>query len=392
MIHPSLSSFSITDILQLIRSENVGPVTFFQLVKKFGSPKAAIEALPHMAARAGLKQKKLSVANIEDIEQELDKLEQFGGAVLRYGDTQYPELLLEVIDAPPLLFLLGDYRYWQNKLCIAIVGSRNASAAGITMARRLAQQCGEHNIAVVSGLARGIDTAAHQGAINSGTIAVIAGGIDNIYPPENKDLYNKLAVSGAILSENQFGATPQARNFPSRNRIIAGMCSAMLVVEAAPRSGSLITARLGIEYNREIMAIPGCPLDSRCRGTNKLLKDGATLVETIDDILQAIQTVQKPTYSTTAELHEAYEDIIAPDSIDDATLRDACNTIEEKLSFTPIQLDELARTTQIPIPMVQSVLLEMELAGKIIRYPGNMVALNYDAKPNHKSEQQVALL
>lgn len=373
--HPSLASFDTLDILQLIRSENVGPVTFFQLINRFGTVRGALDALPELARRGGMK-RRFNLAARGTVEKEYALTERFGATFLRYGDENYPTLLTHIADAPPLLTLRGSSKHWQQKRCIAMVGSRNASAGGCSITRKLARQCGELGLTVVSGLARGIDTAAHQGALAYGTVGVIAGGIDNIYPPENAKLYEAMANEGAILSENAFAASPQARNFPSRNRIIAGMCEGLLVVEAAPKSGSLISARYALDYNREVMAIPGSPLDPRSRGTNGLIKQGAQLIESAEDIVETLHQAhwQRPN----TELREGEPREFESQSHDEQSIDSARSVIEEKLGSTPIQLDELVRETHIPIALVQSALLEIELAARLERSPGGKVALRFN--------------
>jgi len=300
----SLAEFPLIDCLRLIRSENVGPVTFYKLLERFGSPAEALERLPELARKGGLR-RDIQIAPLEKIEKEITLTEKFGARFLRLGEADYPALLKYIHAAPPVLIMRGHAHLWQeNKPCIGMVGSRNASAAGCNLTKKLARECGEQGLTVVSGLARGIDSNAHQGALATGTVGVIAGGIDNIYPPENKLLFDALAEQGAILCENAFGTTPQAKNFPARNRIIAGMCSGLLVVEAAPKSGSLITARYALEQNREVMAIPGSPMDPRSAGANGLIKDGATLIQSVQDILEVmrrapqLQEAPPPQYET----------------------------------------------------------------------------------------------
>ena len=265
----SLAPFPLEDCLQLIRSENVGPVTFFRLVERFGSPKAAMERLPELARKGGLR-RDIAIAPRAKIEKEIMLTQKFGARLIRYGEDDYPKLLEQIHAPPPVLIIRGQAKFWkEGAKCVAIVGSRNASAAGCNLTKKLARECGERGLTVVSGLARGIDSHAHQGALATGTVSVVAGGIDTIYPPENRLLFDALAEQGAIITENAFNTTPQAKNFPARNRIIAGICTGLLVVEAAPRSGSLITARYALEQNREVMAIPGSPMDPRSAGANR---------------------------------------------------------------------------------------------------------------------------
>jgi DNA processing protein len=412
MQHRSLAAFDPLDVLQLIRSENVGPVTFFQLVQRFGSPQEALYALPDLAKRGGMK-RKLTIAPRQKVEREAELTEKFGARFLLYGAEDYPALLTEIPDAPPLLTLRGK-AVWQRsemdsslraersnpgpleqngtglprqreapprndevRVALGMVGSRNASAAGCALTRKLAKQCGEAGMVVVSGLARGVDTAAHQGALASGTVGVIAGGIDNIYPPENAPLYQEIFAQGAVLSENPFGASPQARSFPSRNRIIAGMCQGLLVVEAAPRSGSLITARCGLDYNREVMAIPGSPLDPRSAGTNNLIKQGATLVEGVDDIVEALASLpqQMPREMAGQMAEPSYAIYDYAENTAESAPEDTLTLLEQKLGTAPIQLDELARETALPIHTLQPALLELELAGRLTRHPGGKVSL-----------------
>lgn len=374
MIHPSLAAFDTLDVLQLIRSENVGPVTFYQLIRRFGSPKNALDALPTLAARGGMK-RRLVIASRQAVEKEYELTQRFGAQMLHYGAANYPALLTEIPDAPPLLMLRGSVEFLgKTTPSLAIVGARNASASGRSFTRKLAKQCGELGFTIVSGLARGIDTAAHQGALASGTVGVIAGGIDNIYPPENAPLYDELAEKGAILSENPFGTSPQSRSFPGRNRIIAGMCEGLLVVEAAPRSGSLITARYGLDYNREVMAVPGSPLDPRCQGTNGLIKQGANLIESAEDVVEALQQAKSAILMPMQEPHAPGYDPAPPD---EQTLDDIRQKLEAELSATPIQLDLLARELQLPIATLQPALLELELAGRLARHPGSKVSLLY---------------
>ena len=366
----SLAPFSTFDCLQLIRSENVGPVTFFKLIQRFGSPKSALEHLPEMAKKGGMK-RAIQIAPRDKIEKEIELTEKFGARFIRYGETDYPKLLEHIHSAPPVLAVRGHSHLWQDgQKCIGMVGSRNASAAGQNLTKKLARECGERGLIVVSGLARGIDSNAHQGALASGTVGVIAGGIDNIYPPENKMLFDAMAEQGAILSEQMFGASPQAKNFPARNRIIAGMCAGLLVVEAAPKSGSLITARFALEQNREVMAIPGSPMDPRSAGANGLIKDGAALVQSVNDI---IEILQRPLHL--AEDNQAiyeHESGVSPQETD---LEKARQTVLSLLSPVPTEIDELARQSQVSLTVLQQILLELELANRLSHSHGGKVSI-----------------
>ncbi len=377
MLHTSLADASPFDVLRLIRSENVGAVTFFQLVKRYGSPAKALDALPELANRGGLN-RPIRIASKTAVESELEKAEKYGAKLLLYGQSDYPALLHEIHDAPPLLMLRGSAQLWKQRRCVAIVGSRNASAGGCSLTRKLARDCGEMGLVVVSGLARGIDAAAHQGALASGTVGVIAGGIDTIYPPENLPLYNQLAETGAILSEQPFGSAPHSRSFPGRNRIIAGMCEGLLVVEATPKSGSLISASYALEQGREVMAIPGSPLDPRSHGTNGLIKQGAILIETAEDIFRALQQpirnisslsgMQEPPLSSNSQM------LAEPSEIE---RQKAYQLLLKTLGPVPVHIDAIARETEISIALLQGLVLELELAGRVLRSAGGKIALNY---------------
>lgn len=368
--YPSLAEFPILDTLRLIRSENVGTVTFFQLVRQFGSPGKALGAIADLSLKGGRK-KPITVCSKEDAERELEAITAHGASALVYGGENYPRLLQHIYDPPPFLAAHGNAGLWNNKTCLAIVGARNASANGFHFAQKLAREAGERGIIIVSGLARGIDTGAHKGALASGTVGVIAGGIDSVYPPENDSLYKDMREKGCILSENPFGMAPHARSFPARNRIISGMSAGTLVVEASFKSGSLITARMALEQNRELFAVPGSPLDPRCKGTNDLIKNGAVLCESLEDIL--------PHLSGSREmLFESSNDDYAPppsSPIDEVQMREAREHVIEKLGPTPVHVDEIIRQTELPAQLVWIALLELELAGRLLRLPGGKVSL-----------------
>ncbi|MGB1540392.1 MAG: DNA-processing protein DprA, partial [Rickettsiales bacterium] len=296
--YPNLASESHVDVLRLIRSENIGPVTFFKLVSHFGSVSKALEQAADMSMRGGRK-KPIKIASKSDAERELEQAGKHGATLLVYGDAYYPKMLQTIHDPPPLLMVMGNPALLNRSMNIGVVGARNASANACRFTSKLAQDLGKENVTVVSGLARGIDGSAHQGALSSGTVGVIAGGIDTVYPPEHKDLYAKMREEGVILSEQPFGSVPQPRNFPARNRIISGMSHGIVVVEASLKSGSLITARMATDQNREVFAVPGSPLDPRCKGTNQLLREGCALVESADDVLSHLNALSGPS------LHEA---------------------------------------------------------------------------------------
>lgn len=284
----TLSDAERLDWLQLCRSGGVGPRTFLKLLRRFGSARGGIEALPRLAREAG-GEDRWRPCRRDEAEAELAAIEALGCRLIAHGEPDYPERLAEIADPPPVITVCGQAELLPRP-SVAIVGARNASANGRMLARHLAHDLAESGLVVISGLARGIDTAAHEGALaGSGpTIAVIASGIDVPYPAENALLMAQIGESGAVLTERPVGAVPQARHFPRRNRLISGLSLGVVVVEAAPQSGSLITARLAAEQGREVMAVPGSPLDPRHRGTNQLLRDGATLIETADDVRAAL--------------------------------------------------------------------------------------------------------
>ncbi|MCZ8311684.1 MAG: DNA-processing protein DprA [Magnetospirillum sp.] len=352
--------------LRLIRTENVGPIAFGQLLSRYGSAAAALAAIPDLARRAG--KRSIRVATLAEAQAEIAALAKLDGQFVAKGEPDYPPLLAEIEDAPPLLALRGFAHVWKRP-CIAIVGARNASLNGQRFARDLAQTLGEAGLTVVSGLARGIDTSAHAGALATGTVAVMAGGIDHIYPAENKELYGRIAAQGAVVSEIRFGEVPQARHFPRRNRIVSGMCRGTLVVEAALRSGSLITARLAGDQGREVFAVPGSPLDPRARGANELLRQGATLVETAQDVLDVFSRLhlESPKFSPEKPPASNYK-------ITEKEISDARDSIYQALAPSPTLVDEIVRECQLSAPVVLAALLELELAGLVDRHPGGRVS------------------
>ena len=279
----------LVDRLRLVRTAGIGPVTFRQLIRRFGSAAAALDAVPDLARRGGGKPPRLWER--AEAEREIGRVEKLGARYLTLGQGLYPRLLAELEDAPPLLIARGNLNLL-DRMAVAIVGARNASAAACRFARGLAHDLGQHDLAVVSGLARGIDSAAHDGALESGTIGVIAGGIDVFYPPENEQRQRAMFERGLVVAEMPPGTEPRARHFPYPNPIIAGISAGTVVVEAAPRSGSLITARLAAEAGREVMAVPGSPLDPRAQGCNQLIRDGATLVQNANDIIEELRPME----------------------------------------------------------------------------------------------------
>jgi DNA processing protein len=356
--------------LRLIRSENVGPVSYRQLVQRFGSAAAALDALPDLARRGG--GRALRIAPMGDIERELDAVAGFGGRMIFLGDADYPRLLAQTDSAPPALAVKGDIALLERP-AVAIVGARNASAAGVRFARELATGLAAAELVVVSGLARGIDAAAHWGALGGGTVAVIAGGLDIAYPPESADLQARIATEGLVVAEAAFGTEPQARHFPRRNRIIAGLCAGTVVVEGALRSGSLITARIAAEAGREVMAVPGAPIDPRAQGCNQLIREGATLVQSVADIIEALESFTAGVGGRFASPELDYD---APAFLPAATEPDAdCHAIVGALlSPSPCPIDEIVRQSGLPNATVAAVLLDLELAGRLARHAGGRVA------------------
>jgi DNA processing protein len=348
--------------IRLIRSSSIGPVTYRQLIARFGSAQAALDAIPDLARRGGGKPPRLF--GVDEAERERAKVEKLGARYLTLAQGLYPSLLAELDDAPPLLIAKGDLNLF-DRPAIAIVGARNASAAACRFARSLAHDLGSEGLVVVSGLARGIDSAAHDGALESGTIGVIAGGIDVFYPPENEARQKAMFERGLVLAEMPPGTEPRARHFPYRNRIIAGAALGTIVVEAAPRSGSLITARLAAEAGREVMAIPGSPLDPRAQGCNQLIRDGATLVQNAADVVEAIQPSRPRVASPAFEYEPPAEQLDG----------EAADAVEALLGPSPVSVDEIIRLSGAPSGAVQMALLELDLGGRLDRHAGNRVSL-----------------
>ncbi len=351
--------------LRLIRSDNIGPITYAQLIARFGSAERALAAIPDLAARGGGRAPRL--AERAAIEREMAQVAAFGASYLFLGESDYPDLLAQVDSAPPALIVKGDVALLKRQ-CIAMVGARNASAAACRFARILAQALGERGAMVVSGLARGIDSAAHDGALATGTIGVIAGGIDVVYPPENEARQAAVAEHGLLVAEQPPGTEPRSRHFPYRNRIIAGLAAGTVVVEAAPKSGSLITARLAAEQGREVMAVPGSPLDPRAQGCNLLIRDGATLVQNADDVLEALAPIHP---GAVAARRDGFTSDPVPADAEDTER----NAVIDLLGPVAVPVDELIRQSALPPAIVQTVLLELELAGRLERHAGGRVSL-----------------
>lgn len=357
------------DWLRLIRSENVGPVTFFRLLERFGTPTAALQAIADLAQRGG-RSKPIKVCSKAAAEREILAAEEVGATLLCACEPEFSGLLSTTEGAPPCLYVKGHVSLFQRP-CIAIVGARNASAAGRQFAQGLAKGLGSNGVVVASGLARGIDAAVHEGSLATGTVAVLAGGVDVIYPAENTGLYHAIAESGLLVSEMPPGTEPQARHFPRRNRIVSGLSQGVVVIEATPRSGSLITARYAAEQGRDVFAVPGSPLDPRAEGPNALIREGAILCRGVQDIMDHLNGLQTP------RLWEDGRTFVGttPSLPSESTVASARSLVRDSLSMAPVEVDEILRQCQLSPSVASVVLLELELAGRLERHPGNRVSL-----------------
>jgi DNA processing protein len=356
------------DWLRLIRSDNVGPRTFRALIDHCGGASAAVAALPDLARRGGAT-RPARICSRQDAERELAAAKSLGVTLVASCEPDYPQRLRMIDDAPPLLAVRGASSVLALPM-VAIVGARNASAAGIRFAERMARDLGlAGGLVIVSGLARGIDAAAHRASLASGTVAVLAGGHDHIYPREHVDLAKAILPQGALISEMPMGWEPRARDFPRRNRLISGLAAGVVVVEAAKRSGSLITVRFALEQGREVFAVPGSPLDPRAEGTNELLKQGATLATAAADVI----TVLRPILGQPVELK--LEEPDAPPTPDADPARNERSRITQLLGPTPVSIDDLVRLSGSSPAVVRTVLLELELAGRLERHGGALVSL-----------------
>lgn len=356
--------------LRLIRSEQVGPATFRDLINHFGTAEQALEALPGLARRGGAAGR-IRVAPLSDIESELDQAARLGARFIAMGEPDYPPWLRSIDSAPPVILAKGHLAALKMPM-IAIVGARNCSVIGRKMTLRLARDLGEAGYGIASGLARGIDGVAHEASLQTGTIAVLAGGLDRIYPPEHESLAEQITPKGCLISEKPLGWTARAQDFPRRNRIVSGLSLATIVVEAARRSGSLITADLALKQNREIFAVPGSPLDPRAAGPNQLIKQGASLVTTAKDVIDALRPIQGDAFPDppAAALQEG-----AAAKVSNLSDHDR-NGILDALSTAPVDTDALIRVTGLDSGAVYLALLELDLAGRLARHPGNKVSLN----------------
>lgn len=381
------------DWLRLIRSENVGPRTFRALINQFGGASAALEALPDLARKGG--RLLLKVTSRAEAEKEMAAAARLGIRFVAMGESDYPKTLKAVDTAPPLIAVRGSTDVLARP-CVAMVGSRNASASGLAFTERLSRQLGEAGYVVVSGLARGIDTRAHRATLETGTVAVLAGGHDKVYPSENEPLLRAIVDNGgAIISEMPMGWEPRGRDFPRRNRIVSGLSYGVVVVEAARRSGSLITARFALEQGREVFAVPGSPLDPRAEGTNDLIRDGANLCAGIEHVTSVLEPLLAPgsRFDTSAEepqrllgTEELWDELDLPDVprapkgtiMPDSGFPDESDEeadIVQLLGPSPVSIDDLVRQSGLPIRSVQMTLLELEIAGRLERHGGNAVSL-----------------
>ena len=356
------------DWLRLIRSENVGPRTFRALVNRYGGARAALEALPELARRGGAA-RAIRVHPRAEAERELEAARRIGATFVALGEPAYPRRLAAIDDAPPLIAVRGNLDALARPM-VGMVGSRNASAAGIKFAERLARELGEVGFVIVSGLARGVDAAAHRASLASGSAAALAGGHDRLYPAEHAGLLEAMLAAGVAISEMPFGWEPRARDFPRRNRLISGLSLGVVIVEAAKRSGSLITARFALEQGREVFAVPGSPLDPRAEGTNGLLKQGATLVTETADVIAVLEPILGRTLDLPAEEPAAADDMMPGEPDADVRAR-----VIALLGPAPIGIDDVVRLSGAPAGIVRTVLLELELAGRLERHGAALVSL-----------------
>ena len=353
------------DWLRLIRTQNVGPVAFRDLINRYGDATTALEALPSL-----IRKKPITPPRTDQVEAEMEYADKMGVRLICAIEPDYPKNLRALDPPPPVISVLGNIAAL-HRPCVAIIGSRNASAIGQRFANNLAADLGRSGYTVVSGLARGIDAAAHHGALNSGTVAVLGGGVDHIYPRENTELHTQIGQSGAVVSESPLGYRASARDFPRRNRIISGLSKGVVVIEAAERSGTLITARYALEQNREVMAAPGSPLDPRTKGCNRLIRQGAHLIESADDVVAVLETFRP------LELEEPSSPFaFAPFDADRATsdIENAKSAIVKLLSPTPTPRDDIIRAAKFPLPIVTAALLEMELTGDTLVEPDGKIS------------------
>lgn len=361
--------------LRLIRSDNVGPATFRDLINHFGSAEAALEALPELSRRGGAG-RTIRVASVDDAERELEAAHRFGAVFVGIGEPNYPPALREIDAAPPLLAVKGDLKA-ATRPSLGVVGSRNASISGAKFAAMIARDAAAAGYVITSGLARGIDTAAHRASVQTGTIAALAGGLDRPYPPENVGLLQEITSgAGLAISEMPFGWEPRARDFPRRNRIIAGVSLGVAIIEAASRSGSLITARYAADFGRLVFAVPGSPLDPRCHGTNDLLKQGAIVATSPTDVIEGLAPLSRDDLFSRLAIKDAAVQEVRPTPAEPSAPGDGDRArIVEALGPTPVEVDDVIRHTGLSASEVYLVLLELDLAGQLCRHGANLVSL-----------------
>ncbi|WP_372891142.1 DNA-processing protein DprA [Rhodosalinus sp.] len=366
--------------LRLLRSRRVGPATFHRLLGEHGTAEAALAALPEVARAAGVEEYRPCPAGVA--EAELAAGRKAGARLLLHGRPGYPAALMDLADAPPALWALGDTELLARS-ALALVGARNASSLGLRMARALARDLGAAGQVIVSGLARGVDAAVHEAALEHGTVAVMAGGVDVLYPSENAALARRIEAAGLRLSEQPMGAVPRARHFPARNRIISGLARGVIVVEAAARSGSLITARTALDQGRDVLAVPGHPFDARAAGCNALIRDGAPLVRSAEDVLETLQTPAEPRLPLAPpEVSDPPGAPLPAKRAEGAARRDRATTaalhaeILSRLGPSPLAEDQLIRDLGTGADAVAPALLDLELDGRITRQPGGLLALS----------------
>ncbi|MEM6589863.1 MAG: DNA-processing protein DprA [Pseudomonadota bacterium] len=358
--------------LRLLRSRRVGPATFYRLLNAHGNIQDALAALPDLARTAGAKGYTPCSADV--VEAEFARANQFGAQLICRGDATYPSLLAQIPDAPPALWAIGDITLLARP-SISMVGARNASSLGLRMTRSLARELGEQGHIIASGLARGIDAAAHKSALETGTIAVMAGGVDVVYPSENTDLARDIATSGLLISEQPMGLEPRARHFPSRNRIVSGLSPALVVVEAAAKSGSLITARAALDQGREVLAVPGHPFDARASGCNMLIRDGATLLRGGNDVLEVLSGgLALNTVSQSGAAQDQTTQTRQRDTRPREETRKLHQVILDRLGPSPVPEDQLIRDLGTPAAQVTPLLTDLEVDGKIERHPGGLLS------------------
>lgn len=375
MSYTELSFSERRDWLRLIRTTTVGPVAFSGLLKRYGNAGDALAALPSLAARASRKAK-MVIPPLEDIEREMQANDELGVRLLCSCEPDYPKYLRAVTPTPPVISVLGKIDLLHQP-CVAIIGSRNASAIGLRFARQIANELGAEGFTIISGLARGIDAQAHSGALDTGTVGVLGGGVTHVYPKQNSELFAEMRERGALVSESPLGYRATARDFPRRNRIISGLCQGVVVIEAAERSGTLITARYALEQSREVMAAPGSPLDPRTKGCNRLIQQGAALIENTEDILHVLAN------TSLLDFREDFEEGRGGYDQPDINWDDAEKDIDKAravllslCSPTPTIRDEIIRQSSIAFPIASAALLELELAGEILVEDDGRILLN----------------